>query len=84
MLGKPLTGTLGLGTVFLLMSRRVNIPSSQTFRSWLLYSTSLSERSIKRTPFGAGRDLGPPERREGGSRHSATADHIHFAAAVEF
>jgi hypothetical protein len=29
-------------------------------------------------------ELGPSERREGGSRHSSTADHIDLAAAVQF
>lgn len=37
-----------------------------------------------RPQFGAGRDLGPPERREGGSQRSTTADHIHLAADVQF
>jgi hypothetical protein len=40
--------------------------------------------STKRPQFGAGRDLGPLERREGGSRGSATADHIRFRADVQF
>jgi hypothetical protein len=35
-------------------------------------------------PSSALGDLGPSERRKGGSRHSATADHIHLAAAVQF
>jgi hypothetical protein len=47
--------------------------------------TILPSRLItKRPQFGAGRDLGPPERREGGSRRLATADHIHLAADVQF
>jgi hypothetical protein len=51
----------------------------------LAFIFDLTLRAFNKTdPVRAGRDLGPPERREGGSRHSATADHIHFAAAVEF
>jgi hypothetical protein len=35
-------------------------------------------------PSSALGELGPPERREGGSRHPAKADHIHLAADVQF
>ena len=35
-------------------------------------------------PSSPGDELGPSERREGGSRHSSTADHIDLVAAVQF
>jgi hypothetical protein len=35
-------------------------------------------------PSSPGDELEPSERREGGSRHSSTADHIDLAAAVQF
>jgi len=35
-------------------------------------------------PRSPGAELGSPERREGGSRHSSTLDHIDLAAAVQF
>jgi hypothetical protein len=58
--------------------------NSGALRALLAALICLPECTTKRPQFGAGGDPGPLERRKGGSRRSATAEHIHLAADVQF